>query len=66
MIRGESLVPETDEYDDGTGPTQASKRNRFSALVTSIWREGDRLLLAAKTKERDTPVLSNAAIELRS
>jgi hypothetical protein len=50
----------------GRGPTQASKRNRFSALVTSVWREGDRLLLAAKTKERDTPVLSNAAIELRS
>ena len=35
-------------------------------IVTSVWREGDRLLLAAKTKERDTPVLSNAAIELRS
>ncbi|MHC4986768.1 MAG: MaoC/PaaZ C-terminal domain-containing protein [Planctomycetota bacterium] len=35
-------------------------------IVTSIWREGDRLLLAARTKERDTPVLSNAAIELRS
>jgi acyl dehydratase len=35
-------------------------------IVTSIWREGARLLLAAKTKERDTPVLSNAAIELRS
>ena len=35
-------------------------------IVTSVWREGDRLLVAAKTKERDTPVLSNAAIELRS
>ena len=35
-------------------------------IVTSVWREGGRLLLAAKTKERDTPVLSNAAIELRS
>ncbi len=34
-------------------------------VVTSVWKEGDRLLLAAKTKERDTPVVSNAAIELR-
>jgi multifunctional beta-oxidation protein len=35
-------------------------------IVTSVWREGDRLLVAAKTKERDTAVLSNAAIELRA
>ena len=35
-------------------------------IVTSVWREGGRLLVAAKAKERDTPVLSNAAIELRS
>ena len=35
-------------------------------IVTSLWREAGRLLIAAKTKERDTPVLSNAAIELRS
>ena len=35
-------------------------------IVTMVWREGDRLLIAAKTKERDTPVLSNAVIELRS
>jgi acyl dehydratase len=35
-------------------------------IVTSVWREGGRLLLAARTKERDTPVVSNAAIELRS
>ena len=35
-------------------------------IVTSVWREGGRLLVAAKTKERDTPVLSNTAIELRS
>jgi len=36
------------------------------SIVTSVWREGERLLLAAKTKERDTPVVSNAAMELRS
>ena len=34
-------------------------------VVTSVWREDGRLLLAAKTKERDTPVMSNSAIELR-
>lgn len=35
-------------------------------LVTSIWREGKTLLLAARTRERGTPVISNAMIELRS
>ncbi len=35
-------------------------------IVTSLWNEGDHLLLAAKTKERDTPVITNAAIRLRS
>jgi acyl dehydratase len=34
-------------------------------MVTSIWREGKQLLLASKSKERGTPVLSNAAITLR-
>jgi acyl dehydratase len=34
-------------------------------IVTSLWREGDRMLLAAKTRERGTPVLSNAAIRVR-
>ena len=34
-------------------------------IVTSVWADGKRLLLAAKTKERGTPVLSNAAITLR-
>ena len=34
-------------------------------MVTSIWREGNQLLLASKSKERGTPVLSNAAITLR-
>jgi len=35
-------------------------------IVTSLWNEGDHLLLAAKTKERDTPVITNAALRLRS
>jgi len=34
-------------------------------IVTSVWADGKQLVLAAKTKERGTPVLSNAAITLR-
>jgi acyl dehydratase len=34
-------------------------------IVTSLWNEGDKILIAAKTKERDTPVISNSAITLR-
>ena len=35
-------------------------------LVTSMWEEGDRILLAASVKERGTPALTNAAITLRN
>ena len=34
-------------------------------VVTSMWKEDDRIILAARTKERDTPVISNSAIVLR-
>jgi acyl dehydratase len=34
-------------------------------LVTSMWREGDRVLLATSSKQRNAPVISNAAITLR-
>lgn len=34
-------------------------------IVTSVWNEGGRLVLAARTRERGTPVLANAAITLR-
>jgi acyl dehydratase len=34
-------------------------------IVTSMWRENGKIVLAAKTKERDTPVIGNAAITLR-
>jgi acyl dehydratase len=34
-------------------------------IVTSMWKEGDQILVEAKTKERDTPVITNAAITLR-
>ncbi len=31
-------------------------------IVTSMWREDDRIVLAAETKDRGTPVITNAAI----
>ncbi|MGH9001433.1 MAG: MaoC/PaaZ C-terminal domain-containing protein [Acidimicrobiia bacterium] len=31
-------------------------------IVTSLWDEGDRVLVAAATKERDTPVITNAVV----
>lgn len=34
-------------------------------IVTSLWNDGGRILIAAKTKERGTPVITNAAITLR-
>ncbi len=33
-------------------------------LVTSLWREGDKVLLATASKERNAPVISNAALTL--
>ncbi len=35
-------------------------------IVTSMWRDGDLIVLQAKTKERDTAVITNAAITVRS
>jgi len=34
-------------------------------IVTSMWRNGNTVLIDARTKERDTPVISNAAITTR-
>src|SRR5438094_5226991 len=34
-------------------------------IVTSMWDEGDRVVVQARTKERDTPVITNAAITKR-
>src|SRR5437879_60295 len=34
-------------------------------VVTSMWREGDRIVLSASTRERGLPVLANAAIWTR-
>ncbi len=34
-------------------------------IVTSMWKEGDKILVEAKSKERDAPVITNAAITIR-
>jgi len=34
-------------------------------IVTSMWKEGDQVIVTATTKERGQPVLSNAAVTLR-
>ena len=33
--------------------------------LTSWWREGDRIVLSVASKERETPIISNAAIGVR-
>jgi acyl dehydratase len=58
---------------DGDVTTVARYEVRFTGVVfpgetvvTSMWRDGDRIVLSATTKERnDKPVLSNAAIWVR-
>jgi len=35
-------------------------------VVTSMWKEGNKILIDASTKERGSPVISNAAITLRN
>jgi acyl dehydratase len=34
--------------------------------IVSYWKEGDKILIAAKSKERDAKIISNACIEVRS
>lgn len=34
-------------------------------IVTSVWEEGDKLIVSASSKDRGTPVISNAAITLK-
>jgi acyl dehydratase len=34
-------------------------------IVTSMWREGDKVLLSAATKERGSPVITNAALTVK-
>ena len=35
-------------------------------IVTSLWKEGDKILVNAKTKERGTPVITNSAVTISS
>lgn len=58
---------------DGDVAAVARYQARFSGvvfpgetIVTSVWREGSQLVIAAATKERGTPVIGNAAITLRA
>ena len=62
-----------DELLDGAVEKVSGYAARFAGvvypgetIVTSMWNEGDKILVSAKTKERDTPVISNCAITLRS
>jgi acyl dehydratase len=57
---------------DGDVGAVARYQVRFSGvvfpgetIVTSMWKDGDRILLRAVSKERDAPALTNAAITLR-
>ena len=61
-----------DELLGGDVKRVARYQVRFAGVVfpgetieTSMWREGNKILIAAKTKERGAPVISNAAITLR-
>ena len=36
------------------------------SIVTSMWKEGNEIRIAAKTKERNSPVITHAAITLRA
>jgi acyl dehydratase len=62
-----------DRVLDGDVARVGAYRARFAGvvfpgetLVVRAWREGAQILLAVETKERGTPVLSNAAITVRS
>jgi acyl dehydratase len=61
-----------DTFLDGDVTAVARYQVRFTGVVfpgetvvTSMWREDDRIVLSATTKERGQPVLSNAAIWTR-
>ena len=61
-----------DEMLDGDVSAVAGYAVRFAGVVfpgetiqTSMWREDGRILIAAQTRERQSPVISNAALTLR-
>lgn len=55
-------------------PTKVAKYSaRFRGIafpgetyLTSFWKEGDTIYVEAKSKERDAPIISNAAVTVRS
>jgi len=62
-----------DEVLDGDVGAVAGYRARFAGvffpvetLVERIWREGEEIVFEVMTKERESPVLSNAVISVRS
>jgi acyl dehydratase len=61
-----------DRVLDGAVGRVSGYRARFAGVVfpgetveVSVWDEGDRLLVGATSKERGTPVLSNAVVTLQ-
>ncbi len=62
-----------DKALDGDVTKVARYQARFSGvvfpgetIVTSMWREGDKVVLSAATKERGTPVITNAALTINN
>ncbi len=62
-----------DHLLDGDPTRVARYQARFRGVaypgetyVTSWWREGDDIVLSVKSKERDAPIISNAAVRVRS
>ena len=59
-----------DGFLDGDVTRIGSYRGRFAqpvspgeTIVTSMWREGERILLSAAVKERNLPILTHAWVE---
>ena len=58
---------------DGDSARVARYRARFAGVgypgetyAISYWKEGDKILIQAKSKDRDAPIISNAAITIRN
>jgi acyl dehydratase len=62
-----------DDVLDGDTTKVSGYAARFAGVaypgetyITSWWKEGDRILLETKSKERDAVIISNAAVTVRS
>ena len=69
---GIALKAVVDDALDGDTDKVARYQARFAGVafpgetyITSYWKEGDKIFLEAKSKERDAVIISNAAITLR-